>query len=58
MKRYFKKITIGSGGCGNVQPTGTTIGLGAVENITIIGNFEVPLGADLPIDGGVTCYDE
>ncbi|WP_175437458.1 hypothetical protein [Crocinitomix algicola] len=39
-----KKFTIGNGGCGNVQPTGTTIALRAVEDVTIFGNFEVPLG--------------
>ncbi|WP_070137294.1 hypothetical protein [Crocinitomix algicola] len=53
-----KKITIGNGGCGNVQPTGTTTALRAVDDVTIYGNFEVPLGAELIIDGRVTCYDE
>ncbi|WP_175437457.1 hypothetical protein [Crocinitomix algicola] len=53
-----KKITIGSGGCGNVQPTGTTTALRAVDDVTIYRNFEVPLRVELIIDGGVACCDE
>ena len=50
-----KSMSIGAGGCGNIQPFGSSIFLRATEFITIYGNFEVPLGAELYIDAN-NCY--
>ncbi len=54
---YKKNITIGDGGCGNIQPADTELFLRAIEEVTIYGEFGVPLGAELTIETNVTCYD-
>lgn len=53
-----KSITIGDGGCSNVQPIGTNLYFRATEHVELSGNFEVPLGSELTIETGNTCYDE
>jgi len=50
-----KSIIIGGGGCSNTQPVGTNLILRAKEDVTINGDFEVPLGAELYIDAN-NCY--
>ncbi len=54
---YKKNIIIGAGGCGNIQPADTELFLRAIEEVTIYGEFGVPLGAELTIETNVTCYD-
>jgi len=51
-----KRIRIGEGGCNNVQPIGTNLILRADEDVTLFGEFEVPLGAELYIDVN-NCYE-
>ena len=53
-----KSITIGDGGCGNVQPISSHLFLRATDFVELNGNFEVPLGSELTIETGNTCYDE
>lgn len=52
-----KRIVIGNGGCGNVQPSGTNLFLRATDEVEIHGTFEVPLGAELVIETGDICYE-
>ena len=57
MKALSKKsITFEHGGCGNIQPADTELFLRAIEEVTIFGEFGVPLGAELTIETNVTCY--
>jgi len=52
-----RNITIGGGGCSNIQPTDTKLFLRATDEILINGNFEVPLGAELTMETNITCYE-
>ena len=52
----YESITIGDGGCGNVQPAGTKLFLRATDDVILHGNFKVPLGSELIIETGNICY--